>query len=194
MRRALLLLLTIGLLLAGAPAAFAKFSSASVCGPSACRRVTFDEGHGGGHALVTIEEAAIGGTVTNAVGASHSVSRPGPSHPPAAPSYRVTLCPERCGSPLAVKLRVAPATGLEFLGGKRGWAIMDRRARIAYHAITRGLRPFGPRSLVAFGASERKPAPRLAQSAGGLSAVGLALGTAGAALALGSLYRWRASR
>ena len=113
MKRAAVLLLA--LLLVPAAQADAKFSSARVCGPSDCR----DVGLATGHSVLTITEAAFSTR-------SRLTSKP----PDAAPWYRVTLCPGRCGLDGAFALKVLPSVGYEYVppreeGQRKGWAKLE---------------------------------------------------------------------
>jgi hypothetical protein len=178
MKRAIVLLLA--LLLAPAARADAKFSSARVCGPSNCHEVTLTAGH----SLATIQEAAL---------LPQALHLPKP--PDAAPWYRVTLCPERCDSPNAPKLKVLPAGGYQYLPprerlARKGWTKLDEPAADVYRRIASGLKPFPASHLVAIGAE----APDLSGQGGTPTWVWIAIATAAAAIGLCSLGWRRGSR
>src|SRR4051812_50085829 len=80
MRRAFALLPVLALL-AVAPAAQAKFSSARVCGPADCAKVTFADGN----ELAAVEEAYFGGVDATGAHVGRRVTRPAPRPPPAGP-------------------------------------------------------------------------------------------------------------
>lgn len=178
MKRATVLLLA--LLLVPAAQADAKFSSARVCGPSDCREVTLSDGR----SLAAIQEAVI-------LPRAEPVSTP----PEAAPWYRVTLCPGRCDSPNAVRFRVLPAGGYEYLPSRQHlarqeWAKLDEPAADVYRRVTADLEPFPASGLLALGAVKPDPA-----GGGGIPAwVWIAVAAGAAALALRLLRSLRRSQ
>jgi hypothetical protein len=180
MKRTTVLLLA--LLLVPAAQANAKFSSASVCGPSSCRDVRLGAGNAD-NTLLTMTEAALSTP-------SQLTSKP----PETSPWYRVTLGPGDSGH--ALTLKVLPTSGYQYLPPKeqgpwQGWAKLDEPAARAYRSVTKGLEPLPPSRLVALGAAEPSSVPdkdlgsRLGISAWAWTAV------AAATAALGFLsLRW----
>jgi hypothetical protein len=155
MRRAFAL--SLALLLLPAASAEAKFSVARVCGASDCREVTFASGH----ELMTMERVAFS-----------AESRLGASPPQASPWYRVTLCPERCGSPGAMALRVLPSVGYAYLPPKvwaevtgdaypprEAWAQLSNRATEVYRRVTACLEPLPASGLLSVRAAAPNPRP-----------------------------------
>ena len=89
----------------------------------------------------------------------------------------MTLCPERCGSPQALTLRVLPGVGYAYLPPgvwskvtghpyppREGWAQLSDRATEVYRRVTAGLEPLPASALLAVGAT--KPSPRPGEQPG----------------------------